>query len=240
MDNTQRLDKYLSGNGYVSRRGVEGFLLDNEVLINGKKATEAGKRINPEKDIILINGKKTVKPSFVYFLLNKPKGTVSTSSDEKGRGTVTNLVKTKERVYPVGRLDQDSRGLILLTNDGDLTFRLTHPKFHIPKTYYVTVAGSVPIDKLVRLRKGIRLEEGVTSPAEVTILKSTPNDTTLRFILHEGWKRQIRRMCEAVKLKVIDLQRVSIGPLQLGNLGEGKHRNLEPKELTKLKEASFK
>lgn len=236
MNNTIRLDKYLAGNGLTSRRGVEKFLLENSVLINGKKVVEPGERINEEKDIITINGKKIAKPKLVYIVLNKSKGIVSTASDEKNRPTVTSLVKTKERVYPVGRLDQDSRGLILLTNDGDLTYRLTHPKFHVPKTYHVTIAGPVPKDKLVRLKKGIRLEEGMTSPAEITVLKEAVNMTVLRFVLHEGWKRQIRRMCDAVKLKVIDLQRVSIGSLQLGDLGEGKHRNVEPKELKKLRE----
>jgi 23S rRNA pseudouridine2605 synthase len=240
MNNTIRLDKYLSSNGFVSRRGVEKFLQENTVLINGSKAKEPGERLDPEKDHILINGKKIIKPNYVYIALNKPIGVVSTAADERGRPTVISLVKTKERVYPVGRLDQDSRGLMLLTNDGDLTYHLTHPKFHIDKTYIVTVQGNVALDKLTRLRKGIRLEEGVTSPADIAIIKQSETETVLRFVIHEGWKRQIRRMLEAVKLKVIDLQRVSIGPLQLGNLGEGKHRNLTPKEVEELKATLLK
>lgn len=239
-DNTVRLDKYLATNGLVSRRGVESFLVKNTVLINGKKATEHGQRINPGKDDILINNKKIITPALQYIIVNKPKGIVSTVSDEKKRRTVTSLVNSKVRVYPVGRLDQDSRGLILLTNDGDLTYRLTHPKFHIPKTYIVRVVGKVSKDKLLRLKRGIRLVEGMTSPAEVAIIEELESSTVLSFTLREGWKRQIRRMCEAVRCRVIDLERISIGPLELGELEEGKYRNLKPQELEELKEAGIK
>ena len=237
-DSTIRLDKYLAINGLVARRGVQDFLLQNTVLINGKKATEHGQRVNPEIDEILINNKKIIKPAFQYILLNKPKGVVTTVSDERKRPTVTSLIKSKERVYPVGRLDQDSRGLILLTNDGDLTYHLTHPKFHIPKTYIVTVAGKVTKDKLMRLRKGIRLVEGMTSKAEVEIIQELERATVLSIVLHEGWKRQIRRMCEAIKCPVIDLQRVSIGSLEIRNLEEGKYRELDQKELQDLKSSA--
>jgi len=237
---TIRLNKYLANHGLAARRDIESLLKVKTVTINGKKALEPGIRLDPTKDIVMVNGEPIAMPEFVYLMVNKPTGVISTVTDERYRKTVISLVDTKERLYPVGRLDQDSSGLMLLTNDGELTNRLTHPRYHIPKTYHVIVRGEVNENKLKRFTTGITLEDGKTAPSQASVLETKGDYTTLKIILHEGRKRQIRRMCEVLHLNVIELQRVKMGPLVLGDLALGKSRKLTDEEINALKDAAFK
>ncbi|HLL60826.1 MAG TPA: pseudouridine synthase [Candidatus Nitrosocosmicus sp.] len=232
---TIRLDSYLSGQGYASRRKIEEFLKENKVMINGQPGREPGFRINPLRDKILINGQPVYKPQLEYYILNKPKNVISTSLDEHSRRTVVSMVPSKERLFPVGRLDAESSGLILLTNDGDLANKLTHPKYHIPKTYEVLILGGIPETKLQKLRTGVRLRDGMTAPADVIIIKHIGDKTFLKITLYEGRNRQIRRMCGLLGLDLIDLKRISIGPIELGNLRPGQSRKLTKQEVDELK-----
>lgn len=240
MDTTQRLDKFLSNSGYASRRSIKKFLRENTVTINGERARESGLRINVSKDDIRINNQKIKREGFVYYLLNKPKGIVSTSADEFDRKNVVDLVDTDVRVYPVGRLDKDTHGLILLTNDGELTHKLTHPKFHVPKTYLLKIEGKVSEGKLEKLRNGIILSDGLTNPAKVKVKKETPNTTELEMEIYEGRYRQIRRMCEAIHLNLIDLQRIKFGPIKIDKLRLEHYRELTESEIDSLKKATEK
>jgi pseudouridine synthase len=174
----------------------------------------------------------------VYIMLNKPKGCVSTARDPEGRRTVLSLVDVKQRVFPVGRLDYDSTGLLILTNDGEFAQRILHPRYHVPRVYFVRVRGDVPPIVLGRLRKGVELDDGVTRPARVEIVEHAFNTTVLRMTLQEGKTRQIRRMCEAVSHPVLDLHRAAMGPLRLGDLGAGKWRFLSAREVEALSEAA--
>lgn len=232
---TTRLDKFLSNRGVASRRDIKRFLKNNEVTIGGKRATESGIRVG-ENDTVLVNGEILKSEILRYFVLNKPVGIISTVSDEFGRENVVSLVKTDVRVYPVGRLDKDTSGLILLTNDGALTHRLTHPKFHVPKTYLLTVQGSVPHEKLAHFRNGVILSDGITNPAKAEIIGKGER-SVIFVVLFEGRYRQIRRMCEALEIELLDLERVEFGPVKIGKLKSGEHRALTKTEITKLKQA---
>lgn len=234
---TIRLDKFLSNNGYDSRRNIRILLKNEEVTINGIRAGEPGLRVDLDKDDVKINGQKIKYTKFVYYILNKPKGIISTSSDEFGRENVTDLIRTPYRVYPVGRLDKDTHGLILLTNDGELTHKLTHPRFHVPKVYELKIGGTVTQSHIDRLSNGIRLSDGVTLPANVKILEQTERSTFMQIEIFEGRYRQIRRMCDALRLNLIDLKRIYFGPVKLGDLKEGKYRELTNAELQGLQEA---
>lgn len=233
---TTRLDKLLSGAGVASRRAIKQFLKNNDVTINTKRATESGLRVG-ENDTVLVNGKPLKRPGFVYFLLNKPMGYISSTQDELFRGTVTDLVDSEERIYPVGRLDKDTHGLLLLTNDGELTHKLIHPKYHVPKVYRLIINGCVEKEKLQMFRDGVLLSDGPTLPAEVKVIKKEEEKTILEVTLHEGRNRQIRRMCEALSLDLQDLQRISFGPLSLGNIKLGEYRKLTKTEIEALKQA---
>ncbi len=236
MDKSIRLDKFLSNAGVLSRRGIKQLLKKEEITVNGKRVKESGIRIVPEKDEVKLNG-ELIKPSEkVYFLLNKPKGYISTTSDELDRDNVVSLIDTNERIYPVGRLDKDTHGLMLLTNDGELTHRLIHPKFHIPKTYKLTIEGKVSPQKIKALETGVILSDGITLPAEIKILKENEKETILTLTIHEGRNRQIRRMCETLGLELIDLQRIVFGPFKLEKLKLGESRKLTEKEIKLLKE----
>jgi 23S rRNA pseudouridine2605 synthase len=235
---TQRLDKFLANKGLVSRRGVKNFLKENAVTINKKKANEGGLRINLSKDKVEINGKNIKENKFVYYLLNKPKGVISSSSDELGRTNVTDLIPERTRIYPVGRLDKDTHGLLLLTNDGELTHKLTHPKFHIPKTYLLTIKGSVHEEKIEKLRKGIILSDGKTRPAKVEVVIKNEKYTILEMEIFEGRYRQIRRMCETIRINLTDLARIKFGSINIGDLKDGKFRILSKKEIEELQTAT--
>lgn len=234
---TIRLNRFLANAGIDARRKIGNFLEQNNIQVNNIRVTEPGVRINPEKDVVLVNGKK-IKPQsndFVYYLLNKPKGVISSVSDEHGRKTVIDLIPTKERIYPVGRLDAETTGALLLTNDGELTNRLTHPKYHIDKTYLCLVPGKVSISQKSQLEKGVSLKDGLTSPSQVELIDEKNNRTTFNITIHEGKNHQVRRMLSKVGLELIELKRVSIGDLKLGELAYGSYRALTEVEIRRLK-----
>ncbi len=235
MPMTTRLDKYLSNQGLSSRRKVANFLKTNNVSINGTQAHEPGIHLNPIQDKITINGQPIHSPTPAYIILNKPLGVISTVSDQQGDKTVLDFIKTDQRLYPVGRLDKDSTGLILLTNDGDLTYKATHPKFHLEKTYNVTIKGQVSFRQLMQLRNGIRLKDGKTQPARVDKKSQSDSSTTLVITLKEGRHHQIRRMCKAINIHLESIHRTAIGPLKIGNLKPGQSRQLTPQEVSQIK-----
>lgn len=233
-----RINKYLAQQGVASRRAADQLITQGKVLVNGHPA-KLGEKIDPDTDKIEVNGLSVQSEvQLEYIALNKPKGFVSTTSDEFNRRKVTDLVPSKNRLFPVGRLDEDSHGLILLTNDGALAQRLTHPKFHLPKTYHLVIQGMVSDYQLDKLQHGIWLKEGKTLPTKVKILASKDNRTTLEMILFEGRNRQIRRMCGKLNLQLLDLARIAIGQVKLGSLKLGESRALTTEEVESLK--SFK
>lgn len=237
INNTQKLQAVIAHAGYCSRRKAEVLISEGRVTINGQVAT-IGTRIDPETTEIQIDG-KPLKPAanLVYYLVNKPVGYVSTTDDELGRPTVLELLpKQSERLYPVGRLDLDSEGLLLLTNDGELTYHFTHPKFEIPKTYEVALDRRPTLDALNHLRHSVRLKEGYTQPAEVLTLGRLDDHYWLEITIHEGWNRQVRRMFERVGYEVVRLIRTKMGPFELDMLEEHPYLELNKeaiKELTK-------
>jgi 23S rRNA pseudouridine2605 synthase len=230
----ERLQKVLAAVGVASRRACEEMIEEGRILVNGVPA-RLGQRIDVEVDKVTVDGVPVgVAPGRIYFLLNKPKGVVATADDPQGRPTVVQMVPSDSRVYPVGRLDLDTEGLILLTNDGDLTHRLTHPSFGVDKEYLVEVRGIPSRGALRRLREGVELEDGVTAPARVSQLQPG----MLRMVIHEGRNRQIRRMCEAVGHPVERLVRTRIGPLVDRHLGPGEWRELTRDEVHELEKAA--
>ena len=233
----ERLQKYLANSGVASRRKCEELILQGKVEVNGKVVTELGTKINPKKDIVKFDGKevKQVK-KMVYILLNKPIGYVTTADDQFGRDTVLDLVKVKERIVPVGRLDMYTSGALILTNDGDFVYKVTHPKHEIEKTYTVTVKGIVQNSEVEQLRKGVKIDDYTTKPAKVKILKTdTEKDISrLEITIHEGKNRQVRKMCEAVNRKVLALHRSKIGGIGVKDIELGKWRYLRENEIQKL------
>jgi len=231
-----RLQKVLAECGLGSRRRCEELIEAGRVMVNGK-AARLGDRVDPERDRITVDGiPLQPKGEKVYILLNKPAGYITTARDTRGRATVMDLVHEECRLFPVGRLDKDTRGLLLLTNDGYLAQRLLHPSMGVEKTYLVRAEGYLSAQRLARLRKGIRLEEGVTAPAKVKVLARKGDQCLLELTIHEGKKRQIRRMCAAVGLRVVDLVRKRFGPLDLRGVAEGSYRHLTPREVASLLE----
>jgi len=241
--NKIRLQKVLSLAGIASRRAGERLIAEGRVQVNGQTVTEMGVRVDPTHDRILVDGQPVqINPTRRYLLLHKPAGYLSVLHDERGRPALIDLVPEAEGLHPVGRLDLDSEGLILLTDDGVLTQRLTHPRYEHEKEYHVLVRGKLTTAVLRTLRTGVELEEGPTAPARVDRLPRSPyglaamGETWLRIVLHEGRKRQIRRMCEATHLYVVRLVRVRIGPLTLEGLPPGAYRPLTRDELTALRQ----
>jgi pseudouridine synthase len=234
----ERLQKVLARAGIASRRKCEEMIAAGRVRVNGQTVCEPGTQIDAESDGVEVDGQPiAISTPRVYWLVNKPVGYLSAVSDPRGRPTVLDLMGSQERLYPVGRLDLDSEGLILLTNDGELAQRLTHPSFEHEKEYRVWVDGLPTQRSLQRLREGIELEDGSTWPAQVHVLREQEGGAWLRFVLHEGRKRQLRRMCEAVGHAVRRLIRVRMGPLSLGDLPMGESRALTQAELRALKKA---
>lgn len=238
---TERLQKVLSQAGVASRRQAEQYILEGRVTVNGRVVKELGTKVTPGKDQIRVDGKIIGAEKSVYILLYKPKGVVSTMSDPEGRKTVKSLVEDiSERIYPVGRLDYSTEGLLLMTNDGELAHALTHPSHEIEKTYLARVLGLPAEEKLDRLRIGIRLEDGVTAPAKVTRLEHDPekNITRVEITIHEGKNRQVRRMFEAIGHPVNQLKRVSFAFLTLQGVRRGHYRHLTTPEVQQLKSLS--
>lgn len=233
----ERLQKYLANCGVASRRKCEEYIKQGKIKVNGGIVTELGTKINPEKDIIEFENKKIKQNSKnIYILLNKPIGYVTTADDQFGRDTVLDLVKVRERIVPVGRLDMYTSGALILTNDGEFVYKVTHPKHEIEKTYTVTVKGIVQNSEVEQLRQGVKIEEYITKPAKVKILKTdTEKDISrLEITIHEGKNRQVRKMCEAVGRKVLALHRSKIGNIGVKDLELGKWRYLSSKEVEQL------
>jgi len=237
-----RLQKALSQAGVASRRASEQLIREGRVRVNGQVVTAMGVQVDPEHDVIAVDGRQVqMSGDRRYIKLHKPRGHLSILHDDRGRPALGDLVPDPQGLYPAGRLDLDSEGLVLLTDDGELTARLTHPRYEHSKEYLVWVEGAPSADALSLLKTGIQLEDGKTAPAEVERLEETPwgrsssGRTWLRFVLHEGRKRQIRRMCAAIDHPVRRLIRIRIGPIELGDLPSGKHRSLTRSELERLR-----
>lgn len=233
----ERLQKYLAECGVASRRKCEELILQGKVKVNNQIVTELGVKVNPEKDIVKFEDKE-VKPTskMVYILLNKPIGYVTTADDQFGRDTVLDLVKVKERIVPVGRLDMYTSGALILTNDGDFVYKVTHPKHEIEKTYTVTVKGIIKNEEVEQLRKGVKIDDYITKPAKVKILKTDieKNISRLEIVIHEGKNRQVRKMCESVGRKVLALHRSKIGKIGVKDIELGKWRYLKDFEVKTL------
>ena len=247
MSPTERLQKVLATAGIASRRASEDIIAEGRVQVNGKIVIEMGVQVDSTVDEIRVDGMPLPRAErHIYVLLNKPVGVLSSASDERGRTTVLDLVPTHERIYPVGRLDVESEGLILLTNDGEMTEHLTHPRYGHPREYRVLVRGAPPEGALKKLRRGIQLEDGPTGPAEIEFMPeavlrreklpfATEGAAWMKVVIHEGRKRQIRYMFEHIGCPVLRLIRVAIGPLELGDLPVGQYRFLNPDEIKKLR-----
>ena len=234
----ERLQKILSRYGIASRRKAEELISERRVRVNGNTASLGDTAVDGE-DVIEVDGVRLKKePERLYLMLNKPRGYVTTLSDEKGRKNVSELVQDcGGRVYPVGRLDLYSEGLLLMTNDGEFANLIMHPSHHVSKTYRVTVRPEISDAQVVRLSTGVEIDGKKTSPAHVTVLEKQPGRVVLQVVIYEGRNRQVRKMCEAVGLEVARLKRTAVGPLKLGMLAPGKWRELRPGEIGMLRNA---
>lgn len=232
-----RLNKYIAHAGIASRRKADELTINGNVKINGISVRQPGYDVKPG-DVVEVNGvavQRQEKPT--YVLLNKPTGYITSVQDDKARPVVTELTADVDaRLFPVGRLDYNTSGLLILTNDGDLAYRLTHPKHQVPKTYRALVAGVLSKEKIVRLRKGVDIGGFVTSPAQVTVIRQNQRSALVEITIHEGKNRQVRKMFAAVGNRVQELQRIAIGQLYLGRLKEGHYRKLTREEIEYLKE----
>jgi 23S rRNA pseudouridine2605 synthase len=231
-----RLNKFLAQAGISSRRGADLLIQSGRVTVNGVKIEKLGALVDEKKDEIRVNGKKVALPEkFIYILLNKPKGYLCTVKDSFGRPTVLDLVGKDRKVFPVGRLDLDTEGVLLLTNDGELSYRLTHPKFQVEKTYLVTIKGEINEKILKKFQKGIKLDDGKIAKGEAEILKIEKGNSVFELRLREGRKREIKRMCKAAGLSVTNLVRTKFANLTAKNLNPGAWRYLKEKEIENLK-----
>ena len=233
----ERLQKYLAECGVASRRKCEEYILQGKVKVNNKIITELGTKINPEKDKVTFEGKEVKKENKkVYILLNKPIGYVTTAEEQFGRDKVLDLVKVKERIVPVGRLDMYTSGALILTNDGEFVYKVTHPKHEITKTYTVTIHGIITKQEVEQLSNGVKIDDYITKPAKVKILKTDEekNISRIEITIHEGKNRQVRKMCEAISKKVIALHRSKIGNIGVKDLKLGQWRYLKENEVKQL------
>ncbi|WP_281672478.1 pseudouridine synthase [Pseudoramibacter alactolyticus] len=238
-----RLQKYMAQCGVASRRGSEAMIADGRVMVNGSVVDTPGVQVTPG-DVVFVDGKLIAPERKVYLLLNKPRGVVTTSEDVHAERRILDLVAAEVRLYAVGRLDKDTEGLLILTNDGDFTFRLTHPSYHLDKVYEAVVKGQLTAPALAALREGVVIpldDAGTktyrTQPAEVTVLQRKRGSTRLAITLREGKKRQIRKMCAAVGYPVVALRRTAIGDIADDTLKPGEWRRLRPDEVAKLRRA---
>ncbi|QOR35815.1 rRNA pseudouridine synthase [Clostridium sp. 'deep sea'] len=232
-----RLQKFMALCGVASRRASEKLIAEGRVKVNGIIVAEMGVKIDPEKDIILVNNKKIrLEQKKVYLLLNKPLGVITSVSDDLHRTTVVDLVNIPERIYPVGRLDYNTTGAIILTNDGDVAYKLTHPSRGVWKKYLVDIEGYISDEQISKLKKGVVLEEGKTAPARLKLIFRTKQKSKVELSIHEGKNRQIRRMFETLNRKILKLKRLEVGSIKLGDLREGEWRYLSDKEVSSIAE----
>jgi 23S rRNA pseudouridine2605 synthase len=231
-----RLVRYLAEAGAASRRASAEIIKAGRVTVNAQSETDPARELTGRENVQL-DGRLVRRAQHEYYAVHKPAGVVSTVRDTHGRSTVVSLVESPARLYPVGRLDADTTGLILLTNDGELANRLTHPRYEVPKTYRVVAQGRLGRIAVKNLREGVPLSDGLTAPAEVRVVGQTNQRSELLITIREGRNRQIRRMCEAVGHPVLSLSRVKFGPLALGRLASGRARALKPAEVTALRQA---
>lgn len=228
-----RLNKYIAECGICSRRKADILIESGKVLVNDIVIKDLGVKIDDTKDIVKVDGKTISKEDkFVYIMLNKPKGYVTTNSEQFGRKSVLDLIDTDYRIFPIGRLDMNTDGLLLLTNDGEFANKLMHPKNKVEKTYIANVKGNITEEKIEHLINGVDIGGYITKPAQVRIISKDKNEIEIK--ISEGKNRQVRKMCEAVGLKVINLKRISIGKLNLGNLKIGEYRYLNKNEIDKI------
>ena len=230
----QRVQKVLAAAGVASRRASEELIGQGRVTVNGR-VVELGGKCDPALDVVAVDGERVnVDPDRVYLMLNKPRGVVTTTDDPEGRPTVSELVNLPQRLFPVGRLDQDTEGLLLMTNDGELTNQLTHPSFEVERVYVVLVPGPVRKKSLAQLREGVELDDGIARAKRVRVLETQRSKALLELVMTEGRKREIRRMLGAIGLRVERLARVSYGGVELGDLRQGNWRFLTQPEISRL------
>jgi 23S rRNA pseudouridine2605 synthase len=231
-----RLQKYLANAGVASRRKSEELILAGKIKINGEVVIELGTKVN-ERDVVEYNGEIIkLEEEKRYILLNKPKGYVTTVSDEKSRKTVMDLLKDiKERVYPVGRLDFTTEGLLILTNDGDLTYKVTHPKHELNKVYKALVKGHFTLSEIKKFENGLEIDDYVTSKAKIEVIRENTNTSFVEITIHEGKNRQVRKMCESLGHRVLELERIKLGKIDLTGVERGKYRFLTEEEIKYLK-----
>lgn len=231
----ERLHKVIASKGYCSRRKAEELIAAGRVKVNNKQVKELGFKVD-DNDVIKIDDKILKNEEKVYFILNKPKNIISSAKDEKGRKTVVDLIDTKERIYPIGRLDFDSSGLLLLTNDGELTQSLLHPSKEIEKVYEVLIDKILNEKEIKELEKGIKIENYLTAPCRTKIIKNTKNSSLLHITIHEGKNRQVRKMMKYFGANVLRLHRIKEANISLGNLKSGEYRKLKEFEIKRLKD----
>lgn len=232
-----RLQKFLSNHGICSRRKAEELILNGLIKVNGEVVTQLGKKINPEKDEVIYKGNKIGKTDKkVYILLNKPIGYVTTTKDQFGRDTVLDLVKVKEKILPVGRLDMYTSGALILTNDGEFIYKVTHPKYEVEKTYNVTLKGIITKDEIQNLEQGVKIENYISGNAKVKILKldKEKDISRIEITIHEGKNREVRKMCNSIGKKVLALHRSKIENIDVKKLKLGEWRYLTNKEIEKF------
>lgn len=231
-----RLNKYIAACGASSRRGADELIAAGRITVNGQRPSTMGQSVDENIDVICLDGNRLiVEDKFVYIMLNKPEGYLSSCSDERGRKTVVDLLQgIEERVFPVGRLDYDTKGLLLLTNDGDFAYKCTHPKHELGKKYYVVVKGILNDNAIKTLSGSVKIDEHATAGAKIEILKRSSKRTELYITIHEGRNRHIKKLFQLAGCRVSELKRVAIGSVSLGNLPEGKWRSLSTGEVKKL------
>lgn len=231
----ERLQKYMASCGVASRRKCENLIEEGRVTVNGTKITELGFKVDSDKDYVEIDGKPIkIEERKIYIALNKPKGYITASSDNRGRKTVIDIFDFKERLFPVGRLDYETSGLLIITNDGEIFNKIMHPKQNINKTYMALVKGIPDEIEMSALKKGVDIGGYVTAPSQASIVKVEGKNSILKIIIHEGKKRQVRRMCRAIHHHVLELKRISIGNITLGDLEVGQWRYLSKEEVSYL------